>query len=262
MDCSSGGHMLTGVSHEASAGHKPPSAAHSDGNKKRRGSITYTLGLKKLLSALGHTPRPRLGTSRSFSVEQLQPSALAAHTSTSTVKRAPSLQHLVSPSHQHRKAASFQNLHSLLGGKGDRSSLYLVEGSGDSNAPSRPAKVFPRRALSVEDVSAPSLARTVGRVVEVFPDGTSQLQLQRPPKGTFGFCVAYGSGRRDSGLYVQAMADLDTAKLYSGLLGVGDEILEMNGAKVAGLGLAHIKELLAHVESLSIRVLRQRPVPQ
>lgn len=82
---------------EASAGHKPPSVAHSEGNKKRRGSITSTLGLKKLLSALGHTPRPRLGTSRSFSVEQLQPSALAPQTSTSTVKRAPSLQHLVSP---------------------------------------------------------------------------------------------------------------------------------------------------------------------
>lgn len=65
-----------------------------------------------------------------------------------------------------------------------------------------------------------------------------------------------------AGLYVQAMADRDTAKLYSGLLGVGDEILEVNGAKVAGLGLAHIKELLARVESLSIRVLRQRPVPQ
>ena len=52
------------------------------------------------------------------------------------------------------------------------------------------------------------------------------------------------------------------AKLYSGLLGVGDEILEVNGAKVAGLGLAHIKELLAHADSLSIRVLRQRPVPR
>jgi hypothetical protein len=58
------------------------------------------------------------------------------------------------------------------------------------------------------------------------------------------------------------MADLDTAKLYSGLLGVGDEILEVNGTKVAGLGLVHIQDLLAHSESLSIRVLRQRPVPQ
>lgn len=52
----------------------------------------------------------------------------------------------------------------------------------------------------MEDVGAPSLVRTVGRVLEVFPDGTSRLQLQRPPEGTFGFCVAYGSGRRDSGM--------------------------------------------------------------
>ena len=65
-----------------------------------------------------------------------------------------------------------------------------------------------------------------------------------------------------AGFYVQEMADKSTAKLYSGLLGVGDEILEVNGAKVAGLGLAHVRELLAHAESLSIRVLRQRPVPQ
>ncbi|XP_030887674.1 uncharacterized protein KIAA1614 homolog [Leptonychotes weddellii] len=168
----------------------------------------------------------------------------------------------VSPSHQHRKAASFQNLHSLLSGKGDRSSLYMVGEPGDHSAVGRPTKASPRRALSVEDVSAPSQARTVGRVVEVFPDGTTQLQLQRSPEGSFGFCVASGNGRRDSGFYVQEMADASMAKLYSGLLGVGDEILEVNGAKVAGLGLAHIKELLAHAESLSVRVLRQRPVPQ
>ncbi|XP_017652800.1 uncharacterized protein KIAA1614 homolog isoform X3 [Nannospalax galili] len=264
IESSSGGHMPTGASPGVSAGPRPPPAAPSDGNKKRSNSIASTLGLKKLFSALGHTSRPKLRKFRSYSVEQLQPVAPASHTSTPKVKKAPSLQtlHLVSPSHQHRKAASFQNLHSLLSGKGDRSSLYLVEGSGDPNAAGRPAKTSSGRALSVEDVGAPSLARTVGRVVEVFPDGTSQLQLQRPLEGTFGFCVAYGNGRRDSGLYVQAMADLDTAKLYSGLLGVGDEILEVNGAKVAGLGLAHIKELLAHMESLSIRVLRQRPVPQ
>ena len=66
-------------------------------------------------------------------------------------------------------------------------------------SPGRPAKAPPQRALSVEDVSAPSQARTVGRVVEVFPDGTTQLQLQRSPEGTFGFCVASGNGRRDSG---------------------------------------------------------------
>ncbi|XP_069315725.1 uncharacterized protein KIAA1614 homolog [Eulemur rufifrons] len=255
----SGAHGPSRAPPEASAAPGSPSAAPSDKNK-RRSSIVSTLGLKKFFSALGQSPRPKLGKSRSYSVEQLHhgEAGPASHA------RAPSLQslHPVSPSHHRRKAASFQNLHSLLSGKGDRSSLYLVGGPGDHSAVGRPAKAAPRRALSVEDVGAPSLARTVGRVVQVFPDGTSQLQLQRSPEGTFGFCVASGNGRRDSGIYVQEMADSGTAKLYSGLLGVGDEILEVNGAKVAGLGLAHITELLAHSEALSIRVLRQRPVPR
>ncbi|XP_014439447.2 uncharacterized protein KIAA1614 homolog [Tupaia chinensis] len=258
-EASSGGHTPSQAPPGAGTGPRPPSAASSDRHKKRSSSVASTLGLRKFFSALGQSSRPKLAKSRSYSVEQLQATTPgpAPHT------RAPSLQslHQVSPSHQRRKAASFQNLHSLLSGKGDRSSLYLVGRPGD-NAAGRLAKAPARRALSVEDVSAPSLARTVGRVVEVFPDGTSQLQLQRSPEGTFGFCVASGNGRRDSGLYVQAMADSSTAKLYSGLLGVGDEILEVNGAKVAGLGLAHIQELLAHSETLSVRVLRQRPVPR
>ncbi|KAB1260970.1 hypothetical protein Cadr_000024276 [Camelus dromedarius] len=265
-ESSSAGQVSSRTPPGASAGPGPPSAAPSDRNKKSSVSTTSALGLKKFFLALSQGPRPKMGKSRSYSVEQLQPPAPgpASHSSTPAVKRAPSLQslHLVSPSRQHRKAASFQSLQSLLSGKVDRSNLYLVGEPGDHRAAGRPAKAPPRRALSVEDVSAPGLARTVGRVLEVFPDGTSQLQLQRSPEGTFGFCVASGNGRRDSGFYVQEMADESTAKLYSGLLGVGDEILEVNGAKVAGLGLAHIQELLAHAESLSIRVLRQRPVPR
>ncbi|XP_077013280.1 uncharacterized protein KIAA1614 homolog [Tamandua tetradactyla] len=265
-ELSSGGCMpsraLPGVNAEPNS----PSATPSEKNKKSSSSIASTLGLKKFFSVLGQGTRPKLSKSHSYSVEQLQPPASgpASCTSTPKVKRSPSLQflHLVSPSHQHRKAASFQNLHSLLSSKVDRSSLYVVGEPGDHSAAGRLAQAPRRRALSVEDVGTPSLARTVGRVVEVFPDGTSQLQLQRPPEGTFGFCVASGNGRRDSGFYVQEMADAGTAKLYSGLLGVGDEILEVNGAKVAGLGLARLKELLAHAQSLSVRVLRQRPAPR
>ncbi|XP_010628585.1 uncharacterized protein KIAA1614 homolog isoform X5 [Fukomys damarensis] len=204
-ESSSGRHMLSGAlpgtRAGASAGPRPPSAAPSD-RQKKRSSIASTLGLKKLFSALGQTSRPKLGKSRSRSVEHLQPDApgSASHTSAPKVKRAPSLQsfHLVSSSRQHQKAASFQNLHSLLSGRGNRSSLYLVEGPEYPSAPGRLAKAPPRRALSVEDVGVPSLARTVGRVVAVFPDGTSLLQLQRSPAGTFGFRVGSGKGRRDS----------------------------------------------------------------
>lgn len=65
-----------------------------------------------------------------------------------------------------------------------------------------------------------------------------------------------------TGVYVQEMADAGTAKLYAGLLGVGDEILQVNGAAVSGLGLARIRELLLQADTLSLRVLRHRPAPR
>lgn len=67
-------------------------------------------------------------------------------------------------------------------------------------SPCRKGGSGPRRSLSVEDIGAPGRLRAVGRVVEVFPDGTSQLELQRPPQGAFGFCVTSGHGRPDTGM--------------------------------------------------------------
>ncbi|XP_072504580.1 uncharacterized protein KIAA1614 homolog [Notamacropus eugenii] len=249
----------------APSGPSTPLATPVSGSKKGS-SITSALGLKKFFSILGQTTRQKLGKFRCYSMEQIPPAALNQaqqseihHVHSSKMKKTPSLQslQLVSSSHQHQKAGSVQNLHSLLG-KADRSRCYLVGDGGDPRAPGRQPGFTPRRSLSVDDIGVPNLVRTVGRIVEVFPDGTSQLELQRPPNGTFGFCVSSGNGRPDSGFYVQEIADTNTAKLYSGLLGVGDEILEVNGAKVAGLGLALVNELLSQSESLSIRVLKQR----
>lgn len=219
-------------------------------------------------------------------------------------------------------------------------------------SPHRKGGSGPQRSLSVEDIGAPGQLRAVGRVVQVFPDGTSQLELQRPPHGAFGFSVTSGQGRPDTGtvghpkawhtlippwwlpshprgelgrgcrgllhccrgdagggtlpshnqshvsisawlgthtaltkgclsqvcfcaapglsptpvpsagVYVQEMADAGTAKLYAGLLAVGDEILQVNGAAVSGLGLAGLRQLLLNADSLSLRVLRHRPAPR
>ncbi|XP_068930466.1 uncharacterized protein KIAA1614 homolog [Petaurus breviceps papuanus] len=249
----------------APSGPSSPLAIPASGSKKGS-SISSALGLKKFFSILGQTTRQKLGKFQCYSMEQIPPAALdqaqqseTHHVHSSKMKKTPSLQslQLVSPSHQHRKVGSVQNLHSLLG-KADRSSRYLVGDGGEPRASGRSPGITPKRSLSVDDIGVPNLVRTVGRVIEVFPDGTSQLELQRPPNGTFGFCVSSGNGRPDSGFYVQEITDANTAKLYSGLLGVGDEILEVNGAKVTGLGLALVNELLSQSESLSIRVLKQR----
>ncbi|EMP34480.1 hypothetical protein UY3_08309 [Chelonia mydas] len=244
---------------------KKPSAAAAS----RKGGGSSASGLKKFFCTLSQSTKQKLGRFRCYSMDQIppeapnlapSPEATADATDCSNLKKAPSLQslRLVSPFCQLRKASSVQNLHSLLG-KSDRSSFYLEGKPGESKAADRKVGAPPRRSLSVEDIGAPNLVRTVGRVVEVFPDGTSQLELQRPPQGTFGFRVSSGNGRPDTGIYIQEMADASTAKLYAGLLGVGDEILEVNGAKVTRLGLAHINELLLRANTLSIRVLKQRP---
>ncbi|KAH0618274.1 hypothetical protein JD844_017318 [Phrynosoma platyrhinos] len=237
--------------------------------KKGGSSSSSPSGLKKFFTTLSQNTKQKLGRFRCYSMEQIyapEPGVSVPTeepgpdiTSSPKMKKAPSLQSLrmVSPFRQPRKASSVQNLQSLLG-KTDRSSLYLL-GEDEAN-PNRKAGPQQRRSLSVEDIGSPNLMRTVGRVVEVFPDGTSQLELQRSPQGNFGFRVSSGNGRPDTGIYIQEMADPNTAKLYAGLLGVGDEILEVNGAKVAGLGLAQINELLLWADTLSVRVLRQRPL--
>ncbi|XP_075038376.1 uncharacterized protein KIAA1614 homolog [Mixophyes fleayi] len=217
-------------------------------------------GMRKIFNSIGLTSRPKLERFQSSSLEQIsspglnERNALANRDSESCdgsvkpgkIKKSPSLQSLklMSPFHLPRKASSVQNLL----GKSDRSAVYIT--GNVNNAP--------RRTLSVEDIGSPAMARAVGKVAEVYPDGTRLLELKCPEHGGLGFTISSGNGRPDSGIYVQEMCDANTAKLYSGLLHVGDEILEVNGAKVATLGLSHMTEIMHREPSLSLRVLHQR----
>ncbi|XP_006025460.1 uncharacterized protein KIAA1614 homolog isoform X1 [Alligator sinensis] len=242
----------------------------SSSTASRKGGSSSASGLKKFFSVLSQNTRQKLGRFRCYSMEQLPPEAPGSvqppevrsnATESSKMKKSPSLQslRLMPPFSQPRKASSVQNLHSFLG-RTDRSNAYLVVEPEEDKTTDRKVGILPRRSLSVEDIGTPDLVRTVGRVVEVFPDGTNQLELQRPPGGTFGFRVSSGNGRPDTGIYVQEMTDASTAKLYAGLLGIGDEILEVNGATVTGLGLAHINKLLLQANTLTLRVLKHRPI--
>ncbi|KAM9619488.1 uncharacterized protein KIAA1614 homolog isoform 1-T1 [Morphnus guianensis] len=274
---------VTGASSHPTAGPAPQEAAHPPGEAarstahghmvdehhsspsrepgrpaSRKGSSALASGLKKLLCSLSQSTKQRLGRFRCYSMEQL-PAPGSNPPDGPGMKKSPSLQslRLMSPFCQPQKAVSVQSLHPFLG-KAPRASAYLLP----QTAADRKGGSGPRRSLSVEDIGVPGRLRAVGRVVEVFPDGTSQLELQRPPHGAFGFCVTSGHGRPDTGVYVQEMTDAGTAKLYAGLLGVGDEILQVNGAAVSGLGLARIRELLLQADTLSLRVLRHRPAPR
>ncbi|KTF95229.1 hypothetical protein cypCar_00022353 [Cyprinus carpio] len=91
---------------------------------------------------------------------------------------------------------------------------------------------------NIESLEDSRGAGPLGRLVQAFPDGTLLIELTRPSNnGPFGFVISRGKGRPDSGIYVERVADASTENIYTGLLGVGDEILEVNGEIVAGLTL-------------------------
>ncbi|KAG8436802.1 hypothetical protein GDO86_007764 [Hymenochirus boettgeri] len=217
-------------------------------------------GMRRILSSFGLKSRPRLERFQSSSLDQIFPSTSQSSevcgsaddesynkiSSTGRMTKCPSLQSLklMSQFPLPRKSSSVQNLL----GKSEKSAGYVI---GDANT-------APRRALSVEDIGSPGMPRLLGRVAEVYPDGTRLLVIQRPPQSNFGFTISSVNGRPDSGKYVQDMSDPNTSKLYSGLLHVGDEILELNGTKVSTLGHDQLRSIMAEEFTLSLRVLHQR----
>lgn len=92
------------------------------------------------------------------------------------------------------------------------------------------------------------------------PEGVYDRFVSVQPRGRPGSLSA--TPAPSAGVYVQEMADAGTAKLYAGLLAVGDEILQVDGAAVSGLGLARIRELLLQADTVTLRVLRHRPAPR
>ncbi|XP_030578774.1 uncharacterized protein KIAA1614-like isoform X2 [Archocentrus centrarchus] len=121
------------------------------------------------------------------------------------------------------------------------------------------ADQFLPQSLSVEDVSCPSSVRSVGRILQVCPDGTFWLELHQPVGQPFGFIIRREKGQLNSGVYVEDIVN-STERLYAGLLAVGDEILEVNGEKVARLSLDQVTHLLIQNPSATIRVFRHQKI--
>ncbi|KAM3619461.1 uncharacterized protein V6R79_008654 [Siganus canaliculatus] len=230
---------------------EPPDAPLQENFIRRNESSR--LSLRRLFSTVS------LSRTRSASLDRLslRPSPPAPDPTPPRTRKSPgllrktlSVQSLTvgSPFLQMKKSPSAQNLEQKK--KKDRSADY------------RPAAdQFLQRCLSLEDVGSPSSVRSVGRLLRVCPDGTFLLEVVRPASRTFGFMISRGNGRADSGVYVDDMVDRNTEKLFAGLLAIGDEILEVNGEKVACLSLDQVTQLLTQNPSTTIRVLRHWRLP-
>ncbi|XP_038575303.1 uncharacterized protein si:ch211-13f8.1 [Micropterus salmoides] len=240
---------------------------NSDGSRKLDGRPK--LFLRRFFSSIGLNSVGRLVKgSRSSSMEQLSsptatrgssasPSPTRRPQPTIGIQRTPSLQtlHTVLPLAQLRKASSVQSLERRT----ERSTILgeVQIPYGLAPSPDSPQLEL-HRALSVEDVLASRMVRPVGRVTQAFPNGSLLLELVRPPNGPFGFVISRGKGRPDTGVYVEKVGDGSGEGLYTGLLGIGDEILQVNGEAVAGLSLDQVTRLMTRESTASLRIMPAR----
>ncbi|XP_030016032.1 uncharacterized protein LOC115437079 isoform X2 [Sphaeramia orbicularis] len=240
---------------------------NSDGSRKLDGRPK--LFLRRFFSSIGLNSVGRLVKGgRSSSMEQLSiptaprtnsasPSPTRRPQPTIRIQRTPSLQtlHTVLPLAQLRKASSVQSLERRT----ERSTILgeVQIPYGLAPSPESPQLEL-RQALSVEDVLASRIVRPVGRVTQAFPDGTLLLELIRPPNGPFGFVISRGKGRPDTGVYVEKVGDGGGEGPYVGLLGIGDEILQVNGEAVAGLSLDQVTRLMTRESTASLRIMPAR----
>uniref|UniRef100_A0A669D1S7 Si:ch211-13f8.1 n=1 Tax=Oreochromis niloticus TaxID=8128 RepID=A0A669D1S7_ORENI len=238
-----------------------------DGSRKLDGRPK--LFLRRFFSSIGLNSVGRLVKGgRSSSMEQLSiptpprasstsPSPTRRPQPTIRIQRTPSLQTLntVLPLAQLRKASSVQSLERRT----ERSTILgeVQIPYGLALSPDSPQLEL-HRALSVEDVLPSRIARPVGRVTQAFPDGSILLELIKPPNGPYGFVISRGKGRPDTGIYVEKVGDGSGEGPYVGLLGIGDEILQVNGEAVAGLTLDQVTRLMTRESTASLRIMPAR----
>ncbi|XP_051943225.1 uncharacterized protein LOC127615910 isoform X2 [Hippocampus zosterae] len=252
------------------AEHLKAEAVWEDSSRKLDGRPK--LFLRRFFSSIGLNGVGRLVKGgRSSSMEQLSiPTSRSNTTSPSPtrrphptirIQRTPSLQtlHTALPLAQLRKASSVQSLER-------RTERTTILGEvqipyGLARSPDSP-RLDLHRTLSVEDVIPSRVVRPAGRVSQAFPDGSLLLELIRPPNGPFGFVISRGKGRPDTGVYVEKVGDGTGDVPYVGLLGVGDEIVQVNGEMVAGLSLDQVTRLMTRESIASLRIMPARRSPR
>ncbi|XP_037131602.1 uncharacterized protein LOC119136887 [Syngnathus acus] len=243
-----------------------------DGSRKPDGRPK--LFLRRFFSSIGLNSVGRLVKgSRSSSMEQLSIPAAASRSNASSpsptrrrhpsvrIQRTPSLQslHTALPLAQLRKASSVQSLERRTERTTILGEVHIPYGLAPS--PDSP-HLEPHRTLSVEDVMPSRVLRPAGRVSQAFADGSLLLELIRPPNGPFGFVISRGKGRPDTGVYVEKVGDGTGDVPYVGLLGVGDEIIQVNGEAVAGLSLDQVTRLMTRESVASLRIMPARRSPR
>ncbi|XP_070531928.1 dentin sialophosphoprotein-like [Ptychodera flava] len=206
--------------------------------------------------------------SRSSVTDKIQSFGRAAKKKFSSLRRAVSLDRLdkadrndMFETPRMKKSPSLRSLSSILGRKkeSDYESFYQQERLKQDRRMQRPASVRSDRSYTTRQrsssVTSPNYLRKVGRVLKSNLDGTIVIELTRPPSGPFGFYIARGNEKFGRGIFISRMSDGYPEKMYAGLMGIGDEILEINGNSVRNRSMDEVYDMMADQDKLMLKII-------
>ncbi|CAH1787296.1 unnamed protein product [Owenia fusiformis] len=162
-----------------------------------------------------------------------------------------------------KKSSSLQSLRHSFSKKKDRSKKYVDDGvlhdAQAAKSPRRrslsPSLKRSSSSLSINSVDSPTHGRVIGKLLALNTDGSQVIELKKPPHGPFGFYIAKGSAKYNNGVFISRMSDGHPEKLFAGLLGIGDEILEINNRTLQGGDLDIAYDIMAQHDTLTMKVL-------
>uniref|UniRef100_A0A0L8I6Y5 PDZ domain-containing protein n=2 Tax=Octopus bimaculoides TaxID=37653 RepID=A0A0L8I6Y5_OCTBM len=113
-------------------------------------------------------------------------------------------------------------------------------------------------SILANDVDVPTHFRVIGRILEMCLDGTRIIELTQPPHGLCGIYMTRVKHNLGYSIYVSRFSDGYPAKMFAGLLGIGDEILEINGISTGCMTVEDAHDMVASSDKLILRVLPNR----
>ncbi|XP_063423446.1 uncharacterized protein LOC134707534 isoform X2 [Mytilus trossulus] len=107
---------------------------------------------------------------------------------------------------------------------------------------------------SCNSIDSVQEGQTGSRLCHINSDGTQVIEIHKPQNKAINFFISRGNAQFKHGVFVSRFISSPT-NMYSGLLSVGDEIIEVNGLKVQDLLLDDAYSLLSNAENLVITIL-------
>ncbi|KAH3791195.1 uncharacterized protein LOC127838814 [Dreissena polymorpha] len=94
----------------------------------------------------------------------------------------------------------------------------------------------------------------IGQLQKINHDGTQVVRLTKPESGPLGFYITKGNAKYGNGIFVSRFSSTDRDRSFAGLLGVGDEILEVNGHPVSTLSKDEVYSLICASPIIVLKV--------